>query len=227
MTEKPKFGAGSMGTEKQEVKKEKAEETPKTPSEQTEEETTTPVSPKPRFGAGSMNVEKQEVGEEKNDDTPQASSAETVAETVTSVSSKPKSFGAGIDAADEKKHSGIGEIFKNQGVAFWIISYVASFLIYSFLDKSYGAIKTMNLLLFPFTLILFAQMQVFLTGSMNGLARWIAPDFKIRGVFTSGFKTIIWYISKLVLYYLVWGYSYFLGIIGIIMIFVTNRKINR
>jgi hypothetical protein len=229
MTERPKFGAGSMSTEKkepkQEIKEEKTEETPEPSSEETVDEATTPAPSKPRFGAGSMSTKKQEP---KQEEATKDSSEQTVEETATPVSSAPKSFGAGTDAsAGEKKHSSIGDIFKNQGVSFWIVSYVASFLIYSYLDRSFGAFKTMNLLLFPFTLILFAQLQVFLTGSMNGLAHWIAPEFKAHGTFTSAFTAILWYASKLGFYYLVWGYSYFLGIIGIIMIFVTNKKINR
>lgn len=186
------------------------------------------MTERPKFGAGSMNTKqhKQEPKEEKVVETPNAFLKPKTEETVSSP--VQKSFGAGTsDSADEVKTSGIGDIFKNQGIPFWIISYVASFLIYNFLSSEIGILKIMNLLLFPFTLILFAQIQVFFTGSMNRLARWIAPDFRTYGAFSSGFGSILWYISKLFFYYCVWGFSYVLGIIGIIMIFVTNNKVNR
>ena len=193
---------------------------------------------KPKFGAGSMSGEEVESQSEvKKEDTVETATAfaeKTTEEAAESVEAKisptSKSFGAGngnSNTSDAKKQSSIVGIFKSQGVSFWIISYVASYVIYSFLSSWVIFFKDANLILFPFTLILFSQLQMFLTGSMNGLARWIEPNFRTNGAFTSGLGRFLWYASKLLFYYIAWGFSFILGIIGIIMIFVTNKKVNR
>ena len=100
---------------------------------------------KPKFGAGSMSGEEVESQSEvKKEDTVETATAfaeKTTEEAAESVEAKisptSKSFGAGngnSNTSDAKKQSSIVGIFKSQGVSFWIISYVASYVIYSFLS---------------------------------------------------------------------------------------------
>ncbi|WP_334333640.1 hypothetical protein [Companilactobacillus sp. HBUAS59544] len=181
------------------------------------------MTEKPKFGVGSM--DNADIEKKKEESTSENKDIEESADKNVHVE---KSFGVGAKTEKtETSKNGLGEIFKTQGVSFWIISYVASFLIFMFLGSGRGLLDMMNLLLFPFTLILFSQLQVYLTGSLNGVARWLAPDFKSGANFDSGLLNIIWYVSKLVLYYFIWGFSYFLGIIGIASIVITANKANK
>lgn len=181
------------------------------------------MTEKPKFGVGSMNS--ADIKKEKKESISENKGTEKSANKDVHVE---KSFGVGVkNEKAETSKNGLGEIFKSQGLSFWIISYVASVLIFTFLGSGRGLLDTMNLLLFPFTLILFSQLQVYLTGSLTGVARWLAPDFKSGANFDSGLLNIIWYVSKLALYYIVWGFSYFLGIIGIASIVITVNKANK
>jgi len=175
------------------------------------------MSERPKFGAGSMsdesiNDEKKESDKVKKD----------------KIIKENEKFGAESKANDSgNKNNKIWMIFKSQGIYFWIISYVSSFIIYSFLDTYSTALNVFNLFLFPFALILFSQLQVYFTGSMNRFAKWLAPDFRINKSFGSGVVTFLWYASKLVMYYFVWNFSYILGVLGILIIVINGSKINK
>lgn len=175
------------------------------------------MTEKPKFGAGSMSEER--INDERKESL--NTESEIVKDNV--------EFGAESNLHNSStKGSKIWMVFKSQGIYFWIISYVSSFIIYSLLDAySTTLLNILNLFLFPFALILFSQLQIYFTGSMNGLAQWLAPNFRVNKSFSSGIVTFLWYASKLIMYYFVWNFSFIIGVLGILITLINSGKINK
>lgn len=129
-----------------------------------------------------------------------------------------------------------------QSIKFWLITYAISFVVYYVSGVNTDFITTyiplssvvyssffliLNLLLFPFSVLLFGRFGSSLTRFPIFFYVLIFPSAKIRTYIDGSFKRLIIGLLKLILFYFVWLHSYILGIIGIIILLIDAKNLSK
>jgi hypothetical protein len=120
--------------------------------------------------------------------------------------------------SDVKLSSILKKIFTIQPVKFWLITYSVSLIIQYFLGSNVLVINIINTVLFPFSIILLGSMAISIGHSNSFLFRLLYPSaFKVLFVDSSKLAGVLMVIIKLILFYIVWRFTFILGIIGFLL----------
>lgn len=138
--------------------------------------------------------------------------------------SSEQRFGPGAQSKTPSANSGVlQELFQLKDKAFWLKAYGLSVVFWLFLGNGQFSLTTLlNVILFPFVLILLAEIAELLSG-MPTIAQWLYPA--TNQLSREGWlKRVLWYGSKLVLYFFLWKFSFILGLIGVVMLVKAMSK---
>ncbi len=104
-----------------------------------------------------------------------------------------------------------------QTFTFWVFTYLVSIAIFYFFSMNLPFIDIMNLIFFPFSLILLGSIGNRFYFSVPFLHTILYPSLHKKHYPNNGLAKIILYIVKVILFYFVWFYSFFIGIIGLLL----------
>lgn len=129
-------------------------------------------------------------------------------------------YSFGVSGGSQTGNTGGGvvqELFQLKDKSFWLKAYGLSVVFWLFLANGQFSLTTLlNVILFPFVLILLAEIAELLSG-MPTIAQWLYPA--TNQLSREGWlKRVLWYGSKLALYFILWKFSFILGLIGVVML---------
>src|SRR5699024_9438072 len=111
-----------------------------------------------------------------------------------------------------------------QDVQFWLICYVISFLMYQLFSIHLAHINIINLILFPFSVILIGNIVNQLFSGTPLLLQLFYPSYKNLSNSNVLVYIILGFV-KLWIYINVWRYSFIIGLVGLIFTLHYARKL--
>lgn len=140
------------------------------------------------------------------------------------------------------KFTFLKSLLRIQSFKFWLIAYLLSFIVYYFAEYHVEVytehinltlmefspfILLLNFILFPFSIILLGKIG----SKMIQLPKFIYvlffPTVKISKYINSPVLIFFLFVLKLVLFYLLWTYSYIVGIIGLILMLIDAKNLSK
>lgn len=116
--------------------------------------------------------------------------------------------------------SSLKQFVRLQPLKFWMYSYVISIIVYFLLSKSLQApvfFYYINVLLFPFSVMLVGKVANFFYFSAPWMHALLYPSFRTASGLSSSILKGIMLIIKIIIYVMVWNYTFFVGIIGLLV----------
>lgn len=140
-------------------------------------------------------------------------------EKVADKSKSKREFGTHVQKEEPEKGVNaeiVKELFSLQRRDFWLKAYALSFLFYlaRWGNLTTGIIGLIDLVLFPFVLILLAEGSL-MVSNFSTLADWINPKMNQLKQGTTNIGAILWYGSKLILFAFIWKFGFILGLVGL------------
>lgn len=118
----------------------------------------------------------------------------------------------------------VTRIFTLQNIKFWLLTYVVSVVIFQLFG--WRRIDFINIILFPFSVILIGSIANLFVPSMPQLYRLLYPSsYKVLFLNLSKVWAVIMIIIKLIIYVIVWRYTFILGIVGLMITINNARKL--
>lgn len=111
-----------------------------------------------------------------------------------------------------------------QSIKFWVLTYLFSVIVFQFLKSYIPLADYLNLILFPFSVMLVGDIAIRFINSFPLLYNLLYPTVKIKYGTQSTIKLLLISILKIVIYIIVWKYTFVLGIIGLIYKVNDTRK---
>lgn len=135
----------------------------------------------------------------------------------------------GINSVHSK--STIFSVLKNfcilQPIKFWVLSYVLSMIIESFFGSNSILIDSINLILFPFAVILIGTLANQFITSARFLYILLYPTYRNLTNSQSIMFLLVVNVLKLIFFIIVWKYTFVLGVIGLVLSIYNAKKMSR
>lgn len=134
--------------------------------------------------------------------------------------SKEQLFGLKASGTIKKRSSAIKNFFRLQSWKFWLITYLFAFIIFYFSTITYNyefIIHVANVFFFPFSVLLFGKVANFLKASSPMAYVLLYPSHKKHLNSVRRIYNLIFFLIKVVIFIVVWHYSFIIGIIGLIL----------
>lgn len=118
------------------------------------------------------------------------------------------------------------KMFTMQRVTFWIITYAFAIGCFYLFGESFMLIAAVNTLLFPFAVILVGYFARLFSPSVPFIFRVLYPDYTYLYQAYSTLVFIVLMIVKTIIYMFLWGYSFALGLLGLVLtIFYASKLV--
>ncbi len=178
----------------------------------------------PKFGLGSVRTENKATVQGKT--------------TKTSHKNKQDSFGVGaIQKEKPSIFTLVKEVFLLESVKFWLIYYIVGIIFYylhmkpmdsPFRGSNFGPIFYVNILLFPFTVLMFREwgQKIFATDNAFSYVIFGSKEGSGKNLMLGCFGTVIVYFARFLILGGQWFFSFILGLISFISLFRLVKKIN-
>lgn len=121
----------------------------------------------------------------------------------------------------------VKRVFTLQNIKFWLIVYLVSLIIYQFFRLKSGFISSINLILFPFSVILVGSLANQFILSMPQIYRLLYPTYRNLSNRQNMIVLVITNIIKFLIYVIVWNYTFIVGIVGLVVTMNNARKLTK
>lgn len=131
----------------------------------------------------------------------------------------------GVSAGAEGKLLLIGKnTITLQPILFWVLSYVVSVVIFLFFKSYIPLLNILNVVLFPFAVMLIGDIAIKFTFSFPLLYGLLYPTYKDYVNSHNTFIRILIIVLKIGIYIVVWRYTFILGVIGLMIKISHTQK---
>jgi len=137
---------------------------------------------------------------------------------------KEQLFGTKVVGSEFNYLSVVKKILALQHVKFWLLTYLVSFFIFQFFRSYIIFVDSINLILFPFAVIIVGIIANKFMLSIPVIYKLLYPTWKNNlSNHQNKVMFIITNIIKFVIYVIVWRYTFILGVVGLI-ITINNAR---
>ncbi|MFK3936807.1 hypothetical protein ACI2JA_04750 [Alkalihalobacillus sp. NPDC078783] len=127
--------------------------------------------------------------------------------------------------------STIFSVLKNfvtlQSIKFWVLAYVFSMIVDLFFGSNSILIDSVNLVLFPFAVILIGTVANQFIMSARFVYILLYPTYKNLTNSQSIMFILVVNVLKFIFFIIVWKYTFVLGVIGLILSIYNAQKMSR
>ncbi|MEK4566886.1 hypothetical protein MKX54_19590 [Alkalihalobacillus sp. FSL R5-0424] len=127
--------------------------------------------------------------------------------------------------------STIFSVLKNfvtlQPIKFWVLSYVLSMIIELFFGSNSILIDSVNLILFPFAVILIGTLANQFIMSARFFYILLYPTYRNLTNSQSIMFLLVVNVLKFIFFIIVWKYTFVLGVIGLVLSIYNAKKMSR
>ncbi|WP_222119469.1 hypothetical protein [Siminovitchia fortis] len=137
--------------------------------------------------------------------------------------SKEHLFGtkaAGVSGRNLSYQTVIKNTMRLQPIKFWAFTYIVAFLIYQFISPTFYLpffVNIVNLILFPFSAMLMGKLANFFYPSFSFIRAILYPSYKTNPDSSNIFAAVFVLVVKLIIYIMIWHYTFIIGILGLII----------